>query len=285
MTTSNRDTTNLTDADKGSPHAIGWIGLGDQGAPMARAIAEAGFDLHVWVRRAASLDALGGVPYVRHETLAELGDASDAVGLCLRVDSDIEDVLDAGGLWQHLRPGTVLVNHGTGLPDVARALAAQGADTGVSVLDAPVSGGRPGAEARTLTTIVGGDPAGLERMKPVFESFSTTIAHMGGTGAGQIGKLINNALLMMNQQNVQLVLRLARPAGPRRQSADQPPARRHRVQLCPAIPGRSREHRECWTPLRAPSHRHGTVRRGSGLSRCVDPRHQRQGHPGCQGPA
>lgn len=209
MTTSIRDDPNLTDAGRDLPQAIGWIGLGDQGAPMARAIAETGFDLHVWVRRAASLDALDGVPYVQHKTLAGLGDASDAVSLCLRVDSDIEDVLDAGGLWQHLRPGTVLVNHGTGLPDFARQLAARGAERGVSALDAPVSGGRPGAEARTLTTIVGGDATSLKQMEPVFKSFSTTIAHMGGAGAGQIGKLINNALLMMNQQNVQLVLRLA----------------------------------------------------------------------------
>ncbi len=202
-------TTADTHAEGNVPRAIGWIGLGDQGAPMARAIAEAGFDLHVWVRRAASLDALEGVPYVQHASVVELGDACDAVGLCLRIDSDIDDVLEAGGLWQHLRPGAVLVNHGTGLPNVARDLALRGADRGIAVLDAPVSGGRPGAEARSLTTIVGGDAAALERMRPVFDSFSAAIAHMGGAGAGQIGKLINNALLMMNQQNVQLVLRLA----------------------------------------------------------------------------
>ena len=194
----------------GAPRRIGWIGLGDQGAPMARAIAEAGFELHVWVRRAASLEALAGVPYVVHDTLADLGSSIDALGLCLRVDADIDDVLLAGGLLDALRPGTVVVNHGTGLPELARTLTARAAVRGVAVLDAPVSGGRPGAEARTLTTIVGGDAGVVERMRPVFDSFSATVVHMGDAGAGQIGKLINNALLMMNQQNVQLVLRLAR---------------------------------------------------------------------------
>jgi 3-hydroxyisobutyrate dehydrogenase-like beta-hydroxyacid dehydrogenase len=208
MTTSTEHAT--TPPVAGAPRRIGWIGLGDQGAPMARAIAEAGLELHVWVRRAASLDALAGVPYVVHDTLADLGSSIDALGLCLRVDADIDDVLVAGGLLDALRPGTVVVNHGTGLPELARTLTARAAVRGVAVLDAPVSGGRPGAEARTLTTIVGGDAGVVERMRPVFDSFSATVVHMGDAGAGQIGKLINNALLMMNQQNVQLVLRLAR---------------------------------------------------------------------------
>jgi 3-hydroxyisobutyrate dehydrogenase-like beta-hydroxyacid dehydrogenase len=98
------------------PTAVGWVGLGDQGAPMARAIAEAGFELHVWVRRPQSLQALHGLPYVVHDTLAELGEASEAVGLCLRVDSDITDVMIDGGLLERLKPGSVIVNHGTGLP-------------------------------------------------------------------------------------------------------------------------------------------------------------------------
>ena len=154
MTTSTEHTT--TPPVAGAPRRIGWIGLGDQGAPMARAIADASFELHVWVRRAASLEALAGVPYVVHDTLADLGSSIDALGLCLRVDADIDDVLLAGGLLDALRPGTVVVNHGTGLPELARTLTARAAVRGVAVLDAPVSGGRPGAEARTLTTIVGG---------------------------------------------------------------------------------------------------------------------------------
>jgi 3-hydroxyisobutyrate dehydrogenase-like beta-hydroxyacid dehydrogenase len=201
--------TTAADVQDAPPTAVGWVGLGDQGAPMARAIAEAGFELHVWVRRPQSLQELHGLPYVVHDTLAQLGEASEAVGLCLRVDSDITDVMIERGLLERLKPESVIVNHGTGLPGFANDLYRRAAERGIEALDAPVSGGRPAAEARTLTTIVGGDADVLARMRPVFSSFSTTIAHMGGAGAGQIGKLINNALLMMNQQNVQLVLTLA----------------------------------------------------------------------------
>ncbi|MBJ2121963.1 NAD(P)-dependent oxidoreductase [Arthrobacter sp. MSA 4-2] len=189
---------------------VGWVGLGDQGAPMARAITEAGFELHIWVRRDSSLAALEGLPYIRHATLADLGAVSDVVGLCLREDSDIEDVLTTGGLLDSMRPGTILINHGTGLPGYASSLADRAARAGVVVLDAPVSGGRPGAEAKRLTTIVGGPEQALDKVRPVLESFSATIAHMGPTGTGQTGKLINNALLMMNQRNVQDILVLAR---------------------------------------------------------------------------
>lgn len=188
---------------------VGWVGLGDQGAPMARAIAAAGFELHVWVRRGASLAALQGLPYVRHDTLAGLGAASDVVGLCLREDSDIEEVLTSGGLLESLTPGTILINHGTGLPGYAVSLAQRAASSGVLVLDAPVSGGRPGAEARQLTTIVGGPIRALEIVRPVLSAFAGKITHMGAAGSGQTGKLINNALLMMNQKNVQDILALA----------------------------------------------------------------------------
>jgi hypothetical protein len=105
-----------------SPTAVGWVGLGDQGAPMARAIAEAGFELHVWVRRPQSLQALHELSYVVHDTLAEPGEASEAVGPCLRVDSDITDVMVDGGLLERLKPGSVIVNHGKGLPGFANDL-------------------------------------------------------------------------------------------------------------------------------------------------------------------
>lgn len=189
---------------------VGWVGLGDQGAPMARAIAAAGFELNVWVRRASSLAALDGLPYIRQDTLAGLGAASDIVGLCLREDSDIEEVLTTGGLLESLAPGTILINHGTGLPGYAHSMAQRAASTGVLVFDAPVSGGRTGAEARRLTTIVGGPREALETIRPVLKTFSQKIAYMGPAGSGQTGKLINNALLMMNQKNVQDILALAK---------------------------------------------------------------------------
>jgi 3-hydroxyisobutyrate dehydrogenase-like beta-hydroxyacid dehydrogenase len=77
---------------------VGFIGLGDQGAPIARAIAEAGFELHAWARKARSLDALDGVRYVAHQSPAELGAVSDIVGLCLNVDDNVREIMTTGGL-------------------------------------------------------------------------------------------------------------------------------------------------------------------------------------------
>ena len=180
---------------------IGFIGLGDQGGPMAQAIGESGLKLHVWARRMQSLEAVAGVPHIAHASIPELAAASDIVGLCLRDDSDLWDILDRQGLLKALKPGTIVVNHGTGDPDENRRIASYLDEASVIFLDAPVSGGRPGAVARTLTTFVGGDAAAFEHCKPVFRTFSTQAVHMGPSGAGQVAKLLNNALTMTNLKN------------------------------------------------------------------------------------
>ena len=100
---------------------VGFIGLGDQDTPIAQAITDGGYPLHAWARRPESLQALDGFPHTAHATVAELAAASDVIALCLREDSDNVQVAVAGGLLEHMRRGTVLVNHGTGLPQAARA--------------------------------------------------------------------------------------------------------------------------------------------------------------------
>ena len=191
---------------------VGFVGLGDQGLPMAVAIAEAGYELHVWARTPDALEVLGSTPHVAHATTRELGAACDVVGLCVSHDDDVFEVIE-GGLLEGLRRGAVVVNHGTGTPNNARRLTHLCARTGVDVLDAPVSGGRPAGEARTLTTLVGGPEAVLDRCEPVFRSFSAHIVHLGDAGAGQTAKLFNNTLLMMNQASIAEVVAMAEPAG------------------------------------------------------------------------
>lgn len=188
---------------------VGFIGLGDQGAPIAQAIADSGYPLHVWARRAESLNVLDGHQYIVHATVTDLAAACDVIGLCLREDSDNVQIAVAGGLLANMRRGAVLVNHGTGLPQEARHLAELAAPYGISVLDAPVSGGRAVAEARQLTTIVGGEAEIIQRLTPLFETFSKVVINLGPAGSGQHGKLFNNALMMMNHKNALDVLRLA----------------------------------------------------------------------------
>lgn len=193
--------------DTGRP-SVGWVGLGDQGLPMATAIAEAGFPLHAWARRPASLDGLRGVAHVPHDDLQALAAATDIVALCVGTDDDIERLI-TGGLLEGLRPGSTLVNHGTGTPSNAARFAEICSGAGVDVLDAPVSGGRPAAAERRLTTMVGGPQPAVDRCRPVFDSFSRHVVHVGGTGSRQTAKLFNNALMIMNQAAIADTFELA----------------------------------------------------------------------------
>ncbi|SCE74125.1 NAD(P)-dependent oxidoreductase [Micromonospora chokoriensis] len=192
--------------------AVGFIGLGDQGAPMARAVG-GGYDLHVWARRPESLRALDTTEFTVAESVATLAGAVDVLLLCLRDDDDILDLLEHHRLLDGLRPGSVVANHGTGDPGVNEMIARRFAAHGVAYLDAPVSGGGPGARARTLTTFVGGDRAAYERCEPIFATFSRTVVHMGAVGTGQLTKLLNNSMTMSNLKNAADMLRVAEQLG------------------------------------------------------------------------
>ncbi len=188
--------------------AVGFIGLGDQGLPMATAIAEHGYPLHVWARRAQSLDQLTAVPHIPHQELAAFAAASDIVGICVSTDGDVMHLLTSG-LLNGLHPGAVVVNHGTGTPGWAIRLAETCATAGAEFLDAPVSGGHAGAVARTLTTMVGGPEEAARTCEPVFRTFSSHVARLGGHGTGELAKLLNNALMMMNHASNADILELA----------------------------------------------------------------------------
>lgn len=178
---------------------VGFLGLDDDlGLPMATALAEAGYELHVWARGEESLEPLRGTHHVEHVSAADLGAACDLVGLCV-ADDDAVLHLASDGLLTAMRAGSVLVNHGTGLPRNADRLGRTASEHRVDVLDAPVSGGRPAAEKRRLTTYVGGSEELVARCTPVFRAFSAHVVHAGGPGTGQMIKLLNNALLFANQ--------------------------------------------------------------------------------------
>ncbi|MEV5011611.1 NAD(P)-binding domain-containing protein [Streptomyces sp. NPDC055692] len=118
---------------------------------MAEAIGEQGFKLHIWARRPASLSAVAAVPHVVHDAVADLAASVELIGLCLRDDTDIWNLLDDQRLLANTAPGTIIVNHGTGDLTEAEWIGAHVAEEGAVSLDAPVRGG-PGARACTLTT-------------------------------------------------------------------------------------------------------------------------------------
>ncbi len=175
---------------------VGFIGLGSQGGPMARRIVEGGFPLTLWARRAESLVPFADTAAETADSIAELGAACDHIGICVVDDAGVQAVCD--DLIPAMMTGSRIAIHSTIHPDLCRSLAAQAAARGIALLDAPVSGGGPGATAGTLTVMVGGDADALTAARPVFETFAGLIVLLGDVGAGQTAKLVNNTLMAAN---------------------------------------------------------------------------------------
>jgi 3-hydroxyisobutyrate dehydrogenase-like beta-hydroxyacid dehydrogenase len=183
-------------ADRDLSTKCGFIGLGSQGAPMAQRMIDAGFPVTLWARRPESLERYRGAGASFAATVAELAAAVDHVGVCVVNDDDVRQV--CGQLIPAMRPGSRIAIHSTIHPETCKAVAEEAAARGVRLIDAPVSGGAPGAEAGTMTVMVGGSAEDLELARPVFESFGKLIVLLGPVGAGQHAKLINNTLMAAN---------------------------------------------------------------------------------------
>jgi 3-hydroxyisobutyrate dehydrogenase len=179
---------------------IAFLGLGAIGAPMARHLAASPDTLTVWNRTAATAQAFAAATgaTVAPSPAAAARDA-DVVITCLPSSREVEALLDGpDGLAAGLTAGRVLVDCTSGDPATSRRIATRLAAQGVQFLDAPVSGGVVGAEAGTLTVMVGGDAAVLERVRPVLARFGQKIVPCGPVGAGHAVKAVNNALLAMH---------------------------------------------------------------------------------------
>lgn len=193
---------------------VGFIGLGSQGAPMARRIVEAGHPTTLWARRPESVEPFADTAATVAATPAELAAASDLVCLCVVGDDDVQDVVTRDdGVLAGLAPGGVIAVHSTVHPDTCRDLAERARAKGVAVIDAPVSGGGPAAEAGTLLVMVGGDEDVVENARPVFASYAEPIVHLGPVGAGQVTKLLNNLLFSAHLATAKTALDLGQGLG------------------------------------------------------------------------
>jgi 3-hydroxyisobutyrate dehydrogenase len=172
---------------------IGFIGLGSQGAPMARRIIDAGYPVTLWARRPDSLVPFADTPAETAASIAELGARTEHVGICVVDDAGVSQVCDQ--LIPAMRPGGRIAIHSTVHPKLCVALSALASARGLSLIDAPVSGGGPGAAAGTLTVMVGGGEEAVAAARPIFATFAGLILRLGGVGAGQTAKLVNNALM------------------------------------------------------------------------------------------
>lgn len=175
---------------------VGFIGLGSQGAPIARRIVDAGFPLVLWARRAEALQPFAGTAAQAASSIRELAERCDHVGICVVDDAGVSAV--CAELLPSMRRGARIAIHSTIHPRTCADLAAQAAQHGVALVDAPVSGGAPGAAAGTMTIMAGGSSEALEIARPVFETFANKIIQLGDAGAGQKAKLLNNTLMAAN---------------------------------------------------------------------------------------
>jgi 2-hydroxy-3-oxopropionate reductase len=177
-------------------------------------LVHAGYQVSVYARRPEAADPLAAAGASRAGTITELASRSDVVITMVTATSDVEEVVTGeGGVLSSARPGTVVIDMSTIAPDGTRRIAAALRERQVDMLDAPVTGGPAGAQAATLTIMVGGDAAVLERMRPMLERLGTQIVHMGGNGAGQIAKACNQLALLVTAEGVAEALSLGTACG------------------------------------------------------------------------
>jgi 3-hydroxyisobutyrate dehydrogenase-like beta-hydroxyacid dehydrogenase len=194
---------------------VGCIGLGTMGAPMARNLARAGFELSLANRTAAKTRALAAELSARAcDSAEELARTCDVVVSCLPDSPEVEEVhLGPRGTVHGASAGTVVVDCSTIAAEAARSIAGKLGESGIAWLDAPVSGGQKGAVEGTLTFFVGGEASALEKARPVLTAMGKRITHLGPAGAGQLGKAVNQIIVAGNLIAVSEGMAFARKVG------------------------------------------------------------------------
>jgi len=193
---------------------LGFIGLGAMGRPMALNLMQHGHEMAVHGRRAASVQPLVAAGARACASPREVAEHADVIFTMVTTSHDVEAVvLGTDGVAAGARQGSIVVDMETISPDVARRVAVRLADRGVDMLDAPVSGGPGGAVSATLSIMVGGKAAVLERVRPLLDCLGKTIVHVGDSGAGQTAKACNQLALLIAAEGVAEALNLARASG------------------------------------------------------------------------
>jgi len=175
---------------------IAFIGLGNMGGPMALNLLKAGHTLSAFDLSAEACRKFAAEGLAIAASAAETVAGAEVVISMLPASAHVEGLyLGSDGLLEKIAPGTLVIDSSTIAAATSRKVAEAGAKRGIAVIDAPVSGGTGGAIAGTLTFMIGGAEADLERARPVLEKMGANIFHAGAAGAGQTAKICNNMLL------------------------------------------------------------------------------------------
>jgi 3-hydroxyisobutyrate dehydrogenase-like beta-hydroxyacid dehydrogenase len=196
-----------------NPERVGFVGLGIMGAPMARQLVDAGFEVAVYTRTREKAERFAEEHGARAAaTPAEAAEGADAFITMLPDAPQVEEVLfGEHGAAEALPEGAIVVDMSTTSPTSSRVIAKRLAPR--PYLEAPVSGSKPGAEAGTLTIFAGGGPEEFEQALPLFEAMGERIVHVGPLGHGQMAKLLTNAMGAVNATMVAEAVRAAKAAG------------------------------------------------------------------------
>lgn len=193
---------------------VGFVGLGLMGRPMALNLMRAGHTVHVWSRRPASMQPLLEAGASACASAAELAGRVEVVISMVADAPDVEQVaLGPQGVAEGAPPGLVFADMSTIAPAAAQSIAARLAERGISMLDAPVSGGEVGAINASLTIMVGGEQAAFDKVRPLFEAMGKTVSLIGGAGAGQVAKACNQILTGVGVAAVAEALNFATKSG------------------------------------------------------------------------
>jgi len=197
-----------------TPATIGFIGIGVMGRPMAIHLLEAGYRVAVYARRSDAAAPLVTAGATLAGSPRELASRSNVVITVVTATADVEQVLlGDNGVIAGAKPGTIVIDMSTIAPQATQRIAATLGAKKIRMLDAPVTGGPVGAEAGTLTIMVGGDVAVLDEVRPILERLGRQIVHMGGHGAGQVAKACNQLALLVNAEGVAEALTLGQRYG------------------------------------------------------------------------
>lgn len=192
---------------------IGFVGAGRMGLPMVRRLVKAGHDVRVSARSEDRRRVLAESGARVRDAVAAVGAGVDAVVICVFDDAQVREVCLDSGLLTTMTAGSTLILHTTGSPATAESIAEYAAAHGVSVVDAPVSGGPHDIAAGRLTIFLGGADEVIERIQPLLNCYGNPILPVGPIGSGQRVKLINNALFAAQLRLLGESVRLASQLG------------------------------------------------------------------------
>lgn len=194
---------------------VGFIGIGLMGGPMSRRLLEAGYTVNVWNRNPDKAKSLLEAGANHCATVAALTRESDIIMLCLSDTAAVEAVVFAEeGVAASGSEGKVVVDFSSIDPLATREFSTRVKEqSGMEWIDAPVSGGTAGAESGSLIIMTGGDEGVLARIRGVFDPMCQRLTHMGGSGAGQMTKILNQLIVTCNAATIAEMVALGRAAG------------------------------------------------------------------------